>query len=46
MTFDAHGFVEEEAVTFGEAVVAMLCKELQDVGGEFRVVVVGHVMGS
>ena len=46
LAFDAHGFVDEEAKTFGEAVVAMLCKELQDVGVEFRVVVVGHVMGS
>ena len=46
MTFDAHGFVDEEAQTFGEAVMAVLGEELQDVVGEFRVVVVGHVMGS
>ncbi len=45
-TFDAHGFVDEEAQTFGEAVMAVLGEELQDVVGEFRVVVVGHVMGS
>ena len=45
-TFDAHGFVDEEAKTFGEAVMAMVCEELQDVVEEFRVDVVGHVRSS
>ena len=44
MAFDAHGFVDEQADTFGEAVVALLGQELQDVVQEFRIGVVGHVM--
>ena len=44
MTFDAHGLVDEEAETFGEAVVTLLSQELQDVVQEFRIGVVGHVM--
>ena len=44
MTFDAHGFVDEEAEAFGEAVVALLGEELQDVVQEFRIGVVGHVV--
>jgi hypothetical protein len=46
LAFDAHGFVDEEAKTFGEAVMAMVCEELQDVVEEFRVDVVGHVRSS
>lgn len=46
VAFEAHGFVDEEAQTFGKAVMAVLGEELQDVVEEFRVVVVGHVMGS
>jgi hypothetical protein len=46
VTFEAHGFVDEASQTFGEAVMAVLGEELQDVVEEFRVVVVGHVMGS
>ena len=46
MAFDAHGFVDEDAQTFGKAVMAVLGEELQDVVEGFRVVVVGHVMGS
>ena len=44
MAFDAHGFVDEEAQTFGEAVVALLGQELQDVVQEFGIGVVGHVV--
>ena len=44
MAFDAHGFVDEEAEAFGEAVVALLGEELQDVVPEFRIGVVGHVV--
>jgi hypothetical protein len=46
LAFDAHGFVDEEAESFGEAVVALLSQELQDVAQEFRIGVVGHVMFS
>lgn len=46
MAFDAHGFVDEEAEAFGEAVVALLGQELQDVVQEFRIGVVGQVMIS
>ena len=31
MAFDAHGFVDEEAQAFGEAVMALLGEELKDV---------------
>jgi hypothetical protein len=31
MTFDAHGLIDEDAETFGEAIVALLSQELQDV---------------
>ena len=44
MTFDAHRFVDEDAEAFGEAVVALLGQELQDVVQEFRIGVVGHVV--
>ena len=44
MAFDAHGFVDEDAEAFGEAVVALLSQKLQDVAQEFRIGVVGHVM--
>ena len=44
MTFDAHGFVAEEAEDFGKAVVALLGEELQDVVQEFRIGVMGHVV--
>jgi hypothetical protein len=44
MTFDAHGFVAEEAEAFGKAVVALLGEELQDVVQEFRIGVMGHVV--
>ena len=37
MTFEAHGFVDQEAQAFGEAVVALLSQELQDVVQEFRI---------
>ena len=43
MAFDAHGFVDEEAQAFGEAVMALLGEELKDVVQEFRIGVVGHV---
>ncbi len=41
-----HGFVEEEAQTFGEAVAVMLGEELLDVVEDFGVVVFGHGMCS
>ena len=44
MAFDAHRFVDEDAETFGEAVVALLGQELQDVVQEFRIGLVGHVV--
>ena len=44
LAFDAHGFVDEEAEAFGEAVVALLGEELKDVAQEFRISVVGHVV--
>jgi hypothetical protein len=44
MAFDAHGFVDEDADPFGEAVVALLSQKLQDVVQEFRIGVVGHVV--
>mgnify|MGYP003561848445 FL=1 len=44
MPFDAHRFVDEDAETFGEAVVALLGQELQDVGQEFWMGLVGHVV--
>ena len=44
MAFEAHGFVAEEAEAFGNAVVALLGEELQDVVQEFRIGVVGHVV--
>ena len=44
MAFDAHGFVDEQAEAFGEAVVALLGEELKDVVQEFRVGVVGHLV--
>jgi len=43
MTFDAHGFVDEEAQAFGEAGVVLVSQELQDVVQEFRIGVVSHV---
>ena len=43
MAFDAHGFVDEDAEAFGEAGVALLCQELQDIVQEFRISAVGHV---
>lgn len=44
MAFDAHGFVDEQADAFGEAGVALLGQELQDVVQEIRLGVVGHVV--
>jgi len=44
MAFDAHGLVNEDAQTFGKAIVALLGQELQDVVQEFRIGVVGHVI--
>jgi len=44
MAFDAHGFVDEDAEAFGEAVVALLSQELQDVVQQIRIGVVGHVV--
>ena len=44
MAFEAHGFVAEEAEAFGNAVVALLGEELQDVVQAFRIGVVGHVV--
>ncbi len=44
MALDAHGFVDQEAQAFGEAVVALLRQKLQDVVQEFRIGVVGHVV--
>ena len=44
MPFDAQRFVDEDAETFGEAVVALLGQELQDVVQEFRIGLVGHVV--
>lgn len=46
MAFDAHGFVDQEAQAFGEAVVALFSQELQDVVQEFRICLVGHVVLS
>jgi len=43
MTFDAHGFVDEEAQAFGKAGVVLVSQELQDVVQEFRIGVVSHV---
>ena len=43
MTFDAHRFVDEDAEAFGEAGVALVGQELQDVVQEIRIGVVGHV---
>lgn len=37
MAFDAHGFVDEEAEAFGEAVMALRSQKLQDVVQEFRI---------
>jgi hypothetical protein len=36
MAFDAHRLVDEQADAFGEAGVALLSQELQDVVQEFR----------
>ena len=44
MAFDAHGFIDEQAQAFGEAIVALFSQELQDVVQEFRIGVVGHVV--
>lgn len=44
MAFDAHGFVDEDAKAFGEAVVTLVGQELHDVVQEFRIGVVGHVV--
>jgi len=44
MAFDAHGFVDEDAQAFGEAVVTLVGQELHDVVQEFRIGVVGHVV--
>jgi hypothetical protein len=44
MPFVAHGLVDEDAEAFGEAVVALLSQELQDVVQEIRIGVVGHVV--
>jgi hypothetical protein len=41
-----HGFVEEDAQTFGEAVAVMLGEELLDVVEDFGGVVFGHGMCS
>ena len=43
MPFDAHGFVDEEAETFGEAGVVLVSQELQDVVQEIRIGVVSHM---
>ena len=43
MAFDAHGFIDENAQAFGEAVVTLFSQELQDVVQKFRIGVVGHV---
>ena len=42
--FLEHGFVDEQADAFGQAVGALFSDELQDRVQEFRVVLVGHVM--
>ena len=42
MAFEAHGFVDEQAQAFGEAVVALFSQQLQNVVQEFRIVLVGH----
>ena len=44
MAFDAHGFVDENAQAFGEAVVALFRQQLQNVVQEFRIGVVGHLV--
>jgi hypothetical protein len=44
VAFDAHGLVDKQAESFGEAVVALLSEKLQDVVQEFRIGVVGHVV--
>jgi len=44
MALDAHGFIDEKAEAFGEAVVALLSQELQDVVQEIRIGRVGHVV--
>jgi hypothetical protein len=43
MAFDAHGFIDEQAQAFGEAVVALFSQQLQDVVHQFRIGVVGQV---
>ena len=43
MAFDTHGFIDENAQAFGEAVVALFSQQLQDVVQQFRIGVVGHV---
>jgi hypothetical protein len=37
MAFDAHRFVDEQTDAFGEAGVALLSQELQDVVQEIRI---------
>jgi hypothetical protein len=44
MALDAHGFVDEQAQAFGEAVVALFSQQLQNVVQEFRIGVVGHLV--
>src|SRR5208282_6465977 len=44
MALDAHGFVDENAQAFGEAVVALFSQQLQNVVQEFRIGVVGHLV--
>ena len=39
-----HGFIDEEAQAFGEALVALVGQELQDGVQEFRLFLVGHVV--
>ena len=43
MPFDTHGFIDENAEAFGEAVVTLFSQKLQDVVQKFRIGVVGHV---
>jgi len=43
MPLDAHGFIDEQAQAFGEALVALFRQKLQDVVQKFRIGVVGHV---
>ena len=40
-----HGFIDQQADAFGEALVALLSEELQDGIQEFSIGLVGHVVG-